>query len=297
MDFETNLKNSGITFIKNEPMRKHTGYRVGGNAKYFVKANSLIEIKKTVEFAKESKYKVKICGFGTNLLVSDRGFNGVIVSTENIKGVDYSNKLFKVMCGTPLRVFIMTAVENNHCGLEGLIGIPASVGGAIVMNAGAFCHSVSDFCVGVQTLNNGKLVYRDKSECKFGYRKSRFLRKNEIILSAIFSLPECEDKEKVLKYINDYTYRRTSFQPKGRSCGSVFKNPEGDYAGRLIDFVGLKGFRIGGAEISPVHANFIVTHEGATATDVIELISYIKLKVKEKLNVILTEEIEILGDF
>ncbi len=297
MDFENSLKILNIAFVKDEPMSKHTGYGVGGNAKYYIRAKSLIDIKRAIECASEYSIKVKVFGLGTNILVSDKGYDGVIISTEQIKGVEYANNQFRVMCGTSLREFIKTAVEKNHCGLEGLIGIPASVGGAIVMNAGAFCHSVSDFCVCVQALINGKLVYIDKNECKFGYRKSRFLHSDETVLSAIFSLPECEDKERVLQYIKDYTIRRKSFQPNGKSCGSVFKNPEGDFAGRIIDSLGLKGYKIGGAEISPTHANFIITHEGAFAKDVKELIDYVKLKVSKAYNINLTEEIETLGEF
>ena len=297
MEFKKLLSYSNIPFLENEPMGNHTGYGVGGNARYFIYATSVKMLKDALELAKSCKISVKICGFGTNLLVSDGGYNGLVICTERLKGIEYKNDVYKVACGTPLVEFIRFAVENGSCGLEALVGIPATVGGAIVMNAGAFCHTISDYCVGVQTLKNGKLIYREKQDCKFDYRKSKFLGGKETVLNAMFSLPDCIDKQQVLNYLEDCAIKRKTVQPKGRSCGSVFKNPKGDFAGRLIDQAGLKGFSIGGAEVSSVHGNFILTKKGAKATDVYLLINKIKQTVYEKFKIQLQEEIELIGKF
>jgi UDP-N-acetylmuramate dehydrogenase len=200
------------------------------------------------------------------------------------------------MGGVNLQRLIKFCSDNNLSGLEALSGIPATVGGAIVMNAGAFGKNISDRLVSVETLYNGKINKYYKDQCKFGYRTSRFLGKKEVIVSATFKLVETE-KELILAGIEAYKDLRKSIQPTGRSCGSVFKNPSGTTAGKLIDSLQLKGYKIGGAKISTEHANFIITEGKATATDVKKLIDYVKKKVLDAFNIELKEEIEYVGEF
>ena len=164
------------------------------------------------------------------------------------------------------------------------------------MNAGAFGHNISDHIVNVQTLYQGKINSYDKEQCEFAYRKSRFLGRKEIIISATFNF-EYDSKETIEKNIKNYADLRRQIQPIGKSCGSVFKNPKGYSAGELIDRANLKGLRIGGALVSERHANFIITQSNALSSDVYALIQHIKEKVKDKFDITLKEEVEFIGEF
>ena len=191
---------------------------------------------------------------------------------------------------------IKFALVHGFGGLEALSGIPATVGGAIVMNAGAFGHNISDYITSVETLCSGKIKVYDNSGCKFTYRSSRFKGKNEVVVSATFKLPEL-DREIISTSVKSYLDLRKSIQPSGRSFGSVFKNPKPYMAGALIDEAGLKGLRIGGAEVSDKHANFIITSSKAKAKDVYMLMLKIKKEVYEIFGIILEEEVELIGEF
>ncbi len=291
------LSNTHAKIFCDEPMKKHTSLGVGGKAKFYAEADSLYTLNELICFALEHNLPYKIIGNGTNLLVSDNGFNGLVVCTIKLNDVFFVRDEIRVMAGATIGKVIKFAKENRLAGLEPFCGIPATVGGAIVMNAGAFGHNISEYVSSVETLKNGKLHKYFVNDCGFSYRRSRFLGKKEIIVSANFRLKEGR-KETINNSIKTYTELRQSIQPVGRTCGSVFKNPiDSETAGRLIDKCGLKGYSIGGAVISEKHGNFIITKSSATANDVYNLIKHVKEKVKNEFQIELIEEVEFLGEF
>ena len=279
-----------------EPMSKRTSLGVGGKAKYFAEVDSLHGLNSLITLANDYGAKVKILGNGTNVLVSDKGFDGLIISTKKLSDVFFKREEIRAMAGAGLDKLARFARDNRLSGLETLVGIPATVGGAVVMNAGAFGHNISDHITTVETLCQGKIKIYDKEECKFNYRKSRFLGKNEVVISACFLLKEI-DKSLILAREKSYQEVRNAMQPLGKSCGSVFKNPKPYTAGQLIDKAGLKGVSLGGATVSEKHGNFITTKSRTTASDVYALINIIKDKIKGEFGIILEEEVEFVGDF
>ena len=288
-----------LTHVKifyDEPMRKHTGLGVGGCARYYAEIDSLFSLNRLLMLAKEFKVKYKTIGAGTNLLVSDLGYNGLIINTAKLNDVFFKRNEVRAMAGAKLEKLIKFAFDNRLTGLEALSGIPASVGGAVVMNAGAFGHNISDYLTAVETLDNGKIKVYDKADCGFSYRKSRFLGKREVVVSATFRL-DTGEREIISAGMKTYIDLRKSIQPMGRSCGSVFKNPKPLTAGAIIDKAGFKGFSIGGAFVSDKHGNFILTKPKAKAKDVYNLINQIKIKVKDEFGVNLEEEVEYVGEF
>ena len=279
-----------------EPMKKHTALGVGGKAKYFAEVDSLYGLNLLTALAQRYRVKYKIIGNGTNVLVSDKGYDGVIVCLKKLSDVFFKRDEVRARAGANLDKLIKFAVDHRLTGLEALSGIPATVGGAVVMNAGAFGHNISDRITTVETLHNGKIKIYDKDDCKFGYRKSRFLGKKETVVSASFKLDH-SDREEINARIKNYREQRKNVQPSGKSCGSVFKNPPKLSAGALVDKAGLKGYSVGGAKISERHGNFILTCSRATATDVYALINYIKEEINKIFGVRLTEEVEYVGEF
>jgi len=279
-----------------EPMSKHTGYGIGGKAKFYAKADSLYSLSEIINLAKRYKIKHKIIGNGTNILVSDLGFNGIIIDCKRINDIFLKKDSVRAMSGASLEKLVKFALDHKLTGLESMSGIPATVGGAIVMNAGAFGHNISDRLNSVEVLKDGKIVKYDKSECAFGYRTSRFLGKKEVIVSATFSLTEAE-REIIIASVETYKELRRAMHPTGRSCGSVFRNPKNRSAGMLIECAGLKGYRVGGAKVSEKHANFILAEKGAKSSDVYALAQIVKNTVANVYRIELKEEIEYLGDF
>ena len=280
----------------NEPMKKHTSFGVGGKADYYVEVDSIYTLNEILSLCKKYRVRYKIIGNGTNLLFSEKGYKGLIINTKKLNSIYFENTLVRAMSGANLNELIKNSAQKNLSGLEWLYGIPASIGGAIVMNAGAFGHNIAERVIAVESLVDGKIKKYSKEECKFGYRTSRFLGKKEVIISATFDLTQ-GNSERIVESITAYKELRNSVQPSGRSCGSVFKNPLGDRAGRLIESAGLKGSQIGGATISQKHANFIIAKGKTTANDIYELIDYVKRKVKSQFGVQLEEEVECVGEF
>lgn len=279
-----------------QPMNKHTALGVGGKVAYFAEVDSLYGLNQLLNLLKDNQRKYKILGNGTNILVSDSGFDGMIICMKKLSDVFFKRDEIRAMAGASLDKLITFAQDNRLSGLEALTGIPATVGGAVVMNAGAFGHNISDNVTTVETLYNGKIKVYNKEDCKFGYRHSRFIGKNEVVISACFKLKETE-REIILSNKKSYQEVRKSIQPMGKSCGSVFKNPKPRTAGELIDKAGLKGFSVGGATISLKHGNFITTKSRATAKDVYTLINIIKDKIYNEFGILLEEEVELVGDF
>ncbi len=281
-----------IHFTENENMSAKTSLAVGGNARYYACPTSAHAVVECVKVALKAGIPYKIIGNGTNLLVSDSGYNGLIVCTKNLCGVLLDKGEIIALCGTPIGKLVNFVSGCGRTGAEGLIGIPATVGGALTMNAGAFGYSVSDYVYEITSVCCGETVRRKKSECGFDYRTSVFKGGGEFIVSAKFRFPK---RKTLIKH--DFCERRAKNQPSGRTCGSVFENPAGDFAGRLIESAGLKGAAVGGARVSEKHANFIITEDGANARDVFFLIEKIKKIVFRKFGVRLKEEVEYLGEF
>lgn len=298
----------------------YTTFKIGGPARYFFVAKTVEDIKKAVQVAKELKLPYYIIGNGSNILVSDRGFDGLAIRIMSY-GLKITGQKIFVESGFALGKIVMDSVKGGLSGLEWLIGIPGTVGGAISGNAGAYGHSIGDTIESVKILNadSGKEDVLSGKECSFSYRHSIFKEKKYIILSAILKLKKGDKKESEKK-IKEYISKRQGKHPVGPSAGSVFKNPliiENQKvfeklvkkypeiekfkvtgripAGWLVEEYGLLGKKIGGAMISKEHGNFIINAGGANAEDVIMLISLIKQKIRVNFGIQMEEEIRYVG--
>lgn len=296
--FETDLICSGVEVIRAEPICRHTTVGLGGCADYFIKPKTVIQLIKSLDVAKRHGVRYILLGHGSNVLVSDKGFRGLVVSTCGIDEI-YVERIagqtafLRAFCGVSLQSLNAFCYTNCLTGLEFLCGIPGSIGGAITMNAGFADKNISDETVSVFCLSNGFYTTKYTNECDFGYRKSIFQSPNSVVISALFRTKFAsfsQIKEKIALY---KALRKT---PNGKSMGSVFKNGEIP-AGKMIESVGLKGFRLGGAYVSQTHANVIINDGSATSLEVYDLIQTIKSVVKEKLGIILEEEIKYVGEF
>ncbi len=281
---------------KNILLRDYTTFRIGGKAKYFFGAKTKKDIISAIKTSKKFKLPFFIFGEGSNLLVSDEGFNGLVIKIQNTK---YKIRDAKIIAGAGamLGELVEASVKAGLPGLEWAAGIPGTVGGAIWGNAGACGKSMKDVIQRVEVFDvkTEKVKILKNKDCELGYRDSVFKRKkNLIVLSAVFQLKREEKKIKddVEKNLEDRKKRQPLNFP---SAGSVFKNPEGFFAGELIEKCGLKGKKIGNAKISEKHANFIINLGKAKAKDVKKLINLAKKKVKNKFGITLEEEIVILN--
>ena len=285
------------TLLFEEPMKKHTSYGIGGPAEAYVIPKDSDDLLRILNYAQEKLLSVHFIGSGSNLLVSDNGIRGLVISPKkSFKEIKFNENLVFAQSGAMLGSLVRKSTKRNLTGLETLIGVPGTIGGALVMNAGAFGSEISNSLRSVSTIRrDGKLIKREASQINFSYRSSTF-KKDEFILSATFELSEAsEDKINKKKEIASKG-RKTNQPLKYRSAGSVFKNPEGDFAaGYLIEKVGLKGYKIGNAQISDHHANFFVNHGGAKAKDIMSLIKISKEKVYKKFKINLELEVKTLG--
>lgn len=297
-------------------MNEHTSFKVGGPARYFVKAESIDDIKEAFLFAKKQELPSFILGKGTNLLVSDLGFNGIIIQLGKFFSEisNLGNGKIRVKGATPLARLARYTINEGLAGIHKLAGIPGSLGGAIYMNAGAYGQDVSQACTDVETIDNTGCVHtRTAAECAFGYRHSIFQElatSRETILSATFQLASAESLGKTTKdlevELQECMEKRRKSQPLSMpNAGSTFKRLDAGAAetpaqiapGYYIEQAGLKGFRIGGAEVSQVHANFIVNAGNATAADIKALSEHVQKVVAEKFGITLHREIILLGEF
>jgi UDP-N-acetylmuramate dehydrogenase len=278
-----------------------------------VKAECINDLKKAFELAREKGLPYFILGNGTNLLVADKGFDGVVITLagEFSEIEDLGNGAFKVGAATPLGRFARSAMKLGFAGIHKLAGIPGTLGGAIYMNAGAYGQEIGTCCTTVTTMDaEGNLRERPACECGFGYRQSAFQKLGETIVSATFQLPAATTEGKAVADLEaelaECMAKRKASQPLNKpNAGSTFKRLEHGAAdtptqiapGYYIEQAGLKGYRIGGAEVSTLHANFIVNAGGATAKDILDLSKYVQSKVAEKFGIELHREIILLGEF
>ncbi len=298
MDFKESLKTfTKAVVYENFDLGQLTSYKTGGLVDYYIEVNCVKDIRDAIEFANTFGVKYKIIGNCTNILLSDEGYRGAVISLKRLNSITFSEKTVEVLAGANLSSLSRLCALNGYLDNVYLCGIPASIGGAIVMNAGAFGKNISDGIISVSALHNGKLVKFYKADCDFSYRSSGFLGGEQVILSVQFELNNFIGSESAVLALGDILRRRKILQPIGRSCGSVFKNQPNYYAGELVERAGLKGARVGNAIVSERHANFILANQGATSRDIKGLIDLIKNKVKEKFGVTLNEEVEFLGEF
>ncbi|MBQ7173393.1 MAG: UDP-N-acetylmuramate dehydrogenase [Clostridia bacterium] len=287
------LWNSGIALSQNEPLARHSSFRIGGNAKIAVFPKNREELICALESLKDENPLV--IGKGSNLVFPDEGLARPLIFTEGLQALAVSENQIAADAGTPLISLCRAAEEVSLSGLEFAFGIPGSVGGGIYMNAGAFGGELGSFCRSVTYYDGIGVKTIAGADCSFSYRHSLFCdRKNFVILSAEFSLAKGK-KEEISALMKEILAKRKEKQPlEYPSAGSVFKRPQGFYAAKLIEDSGLKGLRVGGAEVSEKHAGFIVNRGGATASDVKELIKIIRETVFAKTGVSLECEIEFL---
>lgn len=280
--------------LENEPMSKHTTFRVGGKARYFVYPKNEIGLMRLLELAKEYNVQTKIVGKGSNLLVSDDDFDGMMINLDRyFNEVIFEENKVSVYAGQSIIFLAHEAMKRGLSGLEFASGIPGTVGGACFMNAGAYKSELKDIIDAVWVLKDGNCVWMKPEECEFGYRTSIF-KKNPswIILAVRFNLTK-KDSSEIKEIMDSRRQRRMDSQPLNKpSAGSVFKNPDNGAAWKLIDDTGLRGYMIGGAKVSEKHSNFIVNESNASAQDILDLIKLIQNKVEEKFNVSLKTEVE-----
>lgn len=293
------LKNKRIKVRENVPLARYTSLGVGGPADVLVEPTSTELLLTTLAILKEQRTPYKLIGNGSNLLVSDQGYRGVIVVYARGKEQLVTQGSTIIAAGNMSLVSLAKqAARRSLSGLEFAAGIPGTVGGGVAMNVGAHGSEIADILVEVRVLTEaGELECWSKDECGLIYRDSRIKSERATVLSASFDLLAAE-KNEILARMKAYNATRQASQPLGqRTAGSIFKNPQGDYAGRLIEELGLKGYSRGDAQVSSKHANFIVNRGSASATDIVDLIEYIQEKTYEKFKIRLETEVEFLGEF
>ena len=282
-----------------EPMKNHTTFRVGGPAEFFVMPRTAEEVKKVINLCRRESFPYYIIGNGSNLLVSDQGYRGVVLQIyKEMSYIEIEENVIVAQAGALLSAIANKALENGLTGFEFAAGIPGTLGGACVMNAGAYGGEMKDVLEEVTVLTEeGEVLIIPKENLELGYRTSIIARKGYIVLEARIQLREGE-KEAIKSLMEELKDKRVSKQPlEYPSAGSTFKRPEGYFAGKLIQDAGLRGFSVGGAQVSEKHCGFVINRENATAADVAELMRQVSARVEEEFGVKLEPEVKRLGEF
>ena len=280
--------------IKNEPLSKHSTWRVGGPARWFIEVSGTEELIKALEWSRTKGIEHVVIGGGTNILVADAGYDGLVIKMIN-RDIRVIGEQIVAGAGALTSMVARAAAEAGLSGLEWAVTIPGTIGGAVVGNAGCYGGDMSQVVESVSVLKGMTPARVSQSDLIFEYRHSSFKGSDNTILEVTLRLKP-RDKGEIETKINECLEKRKQTQPLGSSCaGCVFKNPEGDSAGRVIDEAGLKGERIGGASVSEDHANFILNDGTATADQILQLISLIKMKVRDERGVQLEEEVRYIG--
>ena len=282
------------SILIDELMSRHTTFRVGGPADFFVTPKAKEEVRDVIRICKEAGMPYYIIGNGSNLLVSDAGYRGVIVQIyKEMNEVKVEGDLVKAQAGALLSGIAAKALGAELSGFEFASGIPGTIGGACVMNAGAYGGEMKDVLESVTVLTGeGKIIELSRNELELGYRTSVIAKKGYIVLGAVLKL-ERGDGEKM----DELKEKRVTKQPlEYPSAGSTFKRPEGYFAGKLIEDAGLRGFQVGGAQVSEKHCGFVINRNHATAADIMELMRQVQIRVKENSGVDLEPEVKRLGD-
>mgnify|MGYP001187987710 CR=1 FL=1 len=289
---------NSIELKKNISLSNFTTWRIGGPAEWIAQPKNNEEIQFLINWINEKKISCNIIGAGSNLLINDKGVKGLSLCTRRMKGVeiDKSTGIIKVFSGEMLPNLARKAAINGLHGLEWAVGIPGTIGGAVVMNAGAQGNCISNYLESITTLSlNGDYKTIKAKDLNYSYRNSLLQHEKLIVLSAKLKL-KAGHVEKIRQKTNENLNRRLRTQPyQDQSCGSIFRNPEPLKAAKLIEELGLKGFSLGGAEISKIHSNFIINANKASSNDVRELIKYVQKKVYDSYGILLETEVKQCG--
>lgn len=304
MDFYNRIKEIvGQENIKlNEPMSNYTTFRIGGNADYIVTPSNIEQIRRIILISNEYKIQYEVIGNGSNILVSDDGFRGIIINLANKFSdvqIDYNkeNVLVKAKSGIMLSKLSLIMAENGLSGFEFASGIPGTLGGAVTMNAGAYGGEIKDFIKSTTVIDKeGNIFTIDKENLKMSYRNSVIKQEGYIVLEATFLMQKNGNKDDILEKMNELNRQRREKQPLNYpSAGSTFKRPKGYFAGKLIMDSGLRGYKVGDIMISEKHCGFVVNIGNGTAKQVCKLISDVQKQVYTKFGVHLEPEIKFLG--
>jgi UDP-N-acetylmuramate dehydrogenase len=282
-----------------EPLSRHTSFRIGGPAHRFLMPAGAEEVREAVRILKEAEEPFFIMGNGTNLLVSDEGYNGTVIALgKNMADIRTEGHTITADAGALLSKIAAEALKESLTGFEFAAGIPGSLGGACVMNAGAYGGEMKDVLASCEILTKeGDIRTVSGPELGLSYRHSALMERGDLVLSAVISLEEGRAEE-IRARMEDLKKRRQDKQPlELPSAGSTFKRPEGYFAGKLIQDCGLKGLTVGGAQVSEKHAGFVINIGGATAADVRELIRQVQERVKDQFGVLMEPEIRMIGEF
>lgn len=281
-----------------EPMSAHTSFHIGGPADALVIPADLKDLQKVLRIVQEEQVPCAVVGNGSNLLVRDKGIRGIVLKLGNaLKNWEQNGDIFVFDSGVSLAQCCRIIGEAGYTGMEFAVGIPGSLGGAVFMNAGAYDGEMKDAVVSVRVMTrSGSVKTLSKEELQFSYRHSSLQASDNIVLEVTLQVQK-GDKAAIRAKMDDFSQRRISKQPLDiPSAGSTFKRPEGHFVGQMVEQSGLKGFRIGGAEVSVKHAGFIVNADHATAADVLQLIDYIRNKILEEYKITLIPEVLVLGE-
>ena len=283
--------------LKDEPMSAHTTFHVGGPAALFAELADREEIRDLIRCARRYDYPFFVTGNGSNLLVSDRGYDGLILHLgKSFEKISLTDDVVTAQAGASLARLARTAYEMSLTGLEFAAGIPGSVGGAVAMNAGAYGSEMKDVLLDADVLTpEGDFLTLTSDELDLSYRHSCVFERDYLVLSARFKLKEGKSEE-IRNRMDELADARRSKQPlEYPSAGSTFKRPEGYFAGKLIQDAGLKGYTVGGAQVSIKHSGFVINCGGATASDILTLIGDVRRRVKETFGVVMTPEVRFVG--
>ena len=284
--------------MRDEPMSKHTSFKIGGPADIYIVPQSKEEFIDAMKVLTVHNYPYMIVGNGTDLLIKDGGIEGAVINTAELNNIQVCGDALIAGAGTTLESLCNAALSSSLTGIEFACGIPGTIGGAVYMNAGAYGGEIKDVCewcnvIDMKSLKQCK-IYRD--DMNFGYRTSTVQQKGYITLEACFKLKKGESND-IKSRMDEFNRKRREKQPlEFPSAGSVFKRPEGYYAGKLIEDAGLKGMCVGGAQVSEKHTGFIINRGSASADDVIKLIRLVQRTIKEKFGVDMHPEIKIIGE-
>lgn len=295
--FIKELQSKGIAFTENEVMDKHTTFRIGGEAELFISIANQEQLSFVIKTAENFGVPYLIIGNGSNLLVSDLGIEGAVLQLSGLDGISYDGSC-EITCGAGLKLskLCLFAAENNLQGMEFAWGIPGTVGGAVYMNAGAYdseMQNVVAYCKAIDSKGEERIVTAE--EMQFGYRSSMFQSEPLTITEVTVRLAPGEGSQ-IRTKMDDIFMRRKQKQPlEYPSAGSVFKRPQGNYAGTMIEECGLKGYTVGGAQVSEKHAGFIINIGSATASDVRRVVEYVQEQVFLKYSIKLERELKYIG--
>ena len=289
------VSEENITIDK--PLKNHTYTRLGGNADYFVTPITYEQVSEVVKIAKENNEPFTLLGNGSNLIIKDGGIRGIVMYLGELKQVTVQREKIIAQSGALIADVSKQALSSHLTGLEFACGIPGSVGGALFMNAGAYGGEIKDVLIEATVVDHdGNIQTIDAADLGLSYRTSIIQTNHFIVLDATFRL-QTGNYEEIKAQMDVLTYKRESKQPlEYPTCGSVFKRPQGHFAGKLIQDSGLQGQQIGGAQVSLKHAGFIINKDNATASEYIALIKHVQKTVKDRFNIDLEREVRIIGE-